>query len=72
MPSGEFNVTQDSGIVLDGKARPFIHSAKGASIVRTSAGDLQKDAVGLTGRSEYISLVVHAAVSFVPVVDGMQ
>jgi hypothetical protein len=56
---GKIDIGFDNGVVLDAEAALRIHRAETAFVVGAAGGDLQENGVGLTGRPEHISLVVH-------------
>jgi len=60
MPGGIPDVAQDDLVILDSEAFVEIGTAKGATVMGTTEGHLQKDAVRLTGRPDARPLVMHA------------
>ena len=60
VPCGKKDVAEDDAILLDPEALVRIRSAKGTAVMGTAQGDLQQDAVGLAGRPDAISFIMHA------------
>ena len=58
-PAGHLEVLPDLLHGSDGEVLVVVHIAKGAAVVAASVGHLHDEAVSLTGRTVYLSLITH-------------
>ena len=56
---GKGNIFSNGCCLLDPEANPLVGPAECTFVMGTADSDLQDNAVGLTGRPDYVALIVH-------------